>query len=117
MKRVLTLTAAFIECFDESMSSTSTSVVFGFDSERMKDSEALHYVLCMNSPSEDYSVSFRNLLVSRETITCQCENSQCGHTKENQMCGKIADDSERRIVFLGNVCEDCFSKYPEHMRL
>ncbi len=35
--------------------------VFYYDGKNVKDSEALHYMLCEVDPGEDYKVSFSNI--------------------------------------------------------
>lgn len=56
---------------------------YTYDSKVMKDSEALHQVLCQNDPGDDYTIEFRRVVTSK---LCEhglesgyCANSKCPH--------------------------------------
>jgi len=54
--------------------SDEVSNSFQFDSNKLKDSEALHQLLCEIHPGDNYSVVFKNI----ERL-CTCESGNCYH--------------------------------------
>lgn len=44
---------------------------------------------------------------------CNCENSHCEHyAKHDEVCHNDANP-DKKIMFIGCVCDDCYDKYPE----
>lgn len=45
-------------------------------------------------------------------MQCNCENSMCEHMQKDEMCTNPATEGKNRIAYIGETCDDCFSKYP-----
>jgi hypothetical protein len=78
-----------------------------YNGKEVKDSEALHYLLCENDPGDNYTVQFQNHIYVWSM--CNCENEACNHTLNGEMCMNKTPGTS--ITMLGNVCPTCAINY------